>query len=850
MLCRVANPQCPSLLLYLAQQQGTFVASSHFVRGCIDAFGAAKKMNDKSVFSCAIQNVAKDSIQSIANVSPRERIQIVSILRENRIMPDIFLPLVIQEGNDMTLFHILLSEMLKSTCECESKSRRNEESYPPFINYLPDNECWIQNVLRMNENITDSILVRLTNHLLSLTARPRSKISWGEASLSLHTLTLFIITADVRLEMSDILIANTMNSLVEMIPLYSRNRFDDIGDFLLDDTAPLSSTADNFLKISLCTCIILSMAYLSSRTTDSLSFSSCQQLFKRILMQMQSVSKRATIFARNVLNMLTGEQDQEFQYLIRDILSHLNIPWNAEIFRIFCAWSRLLLHPYGETEDPQTSDMSKGRLYDSVECTLAQSILHDPQQCQDIIYGRHVLSSCRISDILAPISGIPLIYPLQLEKQEKALRLNFPCPDMDYAELNGYHSQYLLQVLYCLLFLERQPLSPFTIDPRNISLGNVLFLASKSSRSLVHSETDMSVLLFPLIAKHCPDIAAGWKASQHSFLRTKEAVHGMHIVSATVESSILTSLNGHLIYDENLFFLSRAFCPPSDMDTKVVKTLLESIENKRLFVSYKSLIEDPLQIFKIRLASWQCAGLRNVLVSILQRLFLTNTALSMRRSPSADEVIELLLARDVIAVKCFITVLSHLKKHGYTAPGFSSGPDGSYFTFFTDQDVLYNFVRCLVAQRRGLFTYIGQDSNRTADEIAALVPECTLDFVTLSTQFARSDLRIADKLSLCEMCMRIVTLLFPKDAVDVLIRAVLGFMACLTFHTESGRSILHYNTALRILSSIESLPATTVGVVDIKNEALFFRCVLGKIQGKTQMEASCGSGPKRNVMNL
>ena len=815
-LCRLAIPQCPETLLQFAISRSG--VTTHFIRGCIQAFESVFQdhtHNSSIISSDHIQSVVKDSLRSIANKFPRERIQIISMLRQKQIMPDIFLTLLLQEENDMNLCHILLSEML------QSRSSSRDIIRPCFF---------IDTCLN---DATHSILKRLTNYLFSQTDQSH-KISWGEASLCVHTIALFIDILEIRIDVSDIIVIKAMSSLLDATPRSSENRFDMIWESLLDTTIPSNSAVDNFLQLSFCTCIILAKACFLSSSTDSSSFSSIQILFNLIFVQMLSVSKKAILWAHDLLKMLDGGHLQEFQDLLGITVSYASIHLGADLFNVFCKWSQILLHSIGATKDRETKL--------SIIGTLSHNILNDPQQCHDIFNGVHPLSSSHITDIMAPTTCIPLVTPLQLEKQERVLGLNSPCLDIFQSEMKRYYFQYILQVLYHLLFLEKSPSSPFaTIALRELCLPNILFLVEEAYRLSQTNDVEVLVLLYHLIAKHCPDFVSVWKPSQHSFQRVYETFYEARDSVTALESSILKSLGCQLNFDENLFFIYRAFRP--SLEVKVVKTLLESIENKRLVLTYKSLVEDPLQILKIHLAHWLSSGIRNVLVSILQRLFIAHSALSMKRCPSVEVVNELLFARDAITLKCFITLLTHRNKIENEGMIVNSGTDGEYSHYLSDQDVLSNGNRWLLAQRRGLFTYFCQDF--VPDQVIESAPECALEFITLSTKLTKCEVKVVDRLNLSEISLRVVALVSAPGPKEVLLQSVLGFIASLTFHTESSRASFHYSTALRILSSVECLPSTSVGMVEIINEA---RSIIGKMQGNYPSEATCGPGHRRKVM--
>ena len=816
-LCRAAI--APSLLLRLAANDT--IKSSNLIRGCLDAFETAcvqeRTINNPILLS--IKNIAKDSVQSLASSSAHLSTHVISLLRQYRLMPDVFVQLLNQQTKDISMIHILLSELLRPTSE--STFRRKEvvldecchtshgvKYLQPCIKLQYDG-CWIRNYLHMNKNITRSIAMRFTDHLMFLT-KSGNRFSWGEACLMVHTIAILVVTAgDAQQEAQEALdipshlfASKIMDSLVQLIQMSYKTRFDDVS--FMDDTLPLSSAADNFLKISWCLCIILSMTYLSPCNTDDIFLSSCQRCFSAVLQQ--RVSKKFIIFAMDVLNLLTFQQEEELQHLLRGTLSCQTVNWNAEIFQVICTWPKL--------SSLQNADLTENRLGSGESTTR---VLNDPQQCQDLFYDRHVLSSCRITDIFQKLTGLlPLIMPLQVERTERTLGLNVPCPFIDHDQcenISRYHCQYLLHVLYCLIYLERSPLSPFSIDPRALSLGNTLYLLEELSYTST-IDIELSVFLFSLIAKECPDVFSNWKVSRHGFCRAKESSCWMNVNNTTLELSTLDSLNGHLKCDENIFYISRSLC--CDVDTRVVKILLEFVMQKRLFVSYKSLIEDPLQLLKISLTSWKSPGVRNILISILQRLFIANAVLCMKRCPSTEVVAELLLARDVIAVECFITLIRRLKKSNETQR--INSPVYDYQDVLCDQDIIINSLRWLVAQRRGLSTYFCQVSNGTVDQIAELVPECALDFVILSTQFARPEVRTSDKLKMAETSLKIASLWTHYDA-EGLVRAVLNFISSLPFHTDNVRSTLHHNTLLRILSYIDSLPASIVALEEMKDEA-------------------------------
>jgi hypothetical protein len=647
-----------------------------------------------------IKNIAKDSVKRIACISSQESSQVMSILRQHKIMPDIFLPLLLQENRGIE--HTILSELLQSFYEssvgydqraCDRHGKLLPMNYRGSRVNAWNNGTWIQQHLHQNQNMTQDILMRLSGDLTNLTASGRN-FSRGHACLTVHTMALLLVNSDMHLDQSSLSLVNlTVDALAKATQMYPRISIMENLASSLDGNLPFSSVDDDFLKLSFCLCILLSITLFLSCPTDILLLSPCQTCFESVLQA--HVSTRFAVFTHHVFDALNNQQENDFQLLLTNTVRCPRISFNTEIFSLFCQWSRLMRRLY--VREIVDLPMPEG------ENRRAQNILTDPQQCMDVIMGRHTLSMCNYGEILGTMSGQPSVLPFQVEKLERTLglHLNSTSPQMAthiVKNINIYHCQYLFQVIYSLLFLDKSPSSLFTIDPRMIHLDSALSIAEALFYQRETSDHDLLFLLFTLVAKHCPDCVFSWKFSQYRFRRVHEATSQMNIDCKSLASSIVNFFESKT-FDVNLYILSQIHLP--DIDTKIVETITEFVEKRRIFVSFKSLCEDPLQLFKFPLALWKSPRFRNILLSILQRIFVINDVLCIR-CPSLEVVAELLQVRDIITVKCLLTIYDHLKL---------SRTNDCCLSRVTDQEMLLSSIRWIFAQRRTLVSSFGHVSS-------------------------------------------------------------------------------------------------------------------------------------------
>jgi hypothetical protein len=306
-------------------------------------------------------------------------------------------------------------------------------------------------------------------------------------------------------------------------------------------------------------------------------------------------------------------------------------------------------------------------------------------------------------------AAIPCVLPLQL--QSLSLEIDWRKDGRRLSQL-AIESQYILQLLYCMCFLEEVPTSPFAIDPRDFPLAETLELAKlllKQNRGISKTESE----LHHQIEQVAPEVSSqidlaltgasskGADAESHSSVQSMRRAHCDALSSSIRECKRNSSRDPSGLLAEQSFVLAGQLLTSLELTVTAVQALVCQPNMPLPFLTYSGLCRDPLILLKAPLAVWRCRGLRRIALFSLATLLRANDGIIASASPTEGVSSELVMSRDAIVAKCLIMA----------SLGGEIGKE--HLRPFTDS-ALIAMVREMVARHVGLVAQIVRQEHNDA----------------------------------------------------------------------------------------------------------------------------------------
>ena len=367
------------------------------------------------------------------------------------------------------------------------------------------------------------------------------------------------------------------------------------------------------------------------------------------------------------------------------------------------------------------------------------SFLTDPEACV-------ILDSCSdgptllVAAVEALLKRSPPILPLVMPLSLEVLARKFLESRFDFPQRNRFHSQFCMQLLYALLFLDRLPSSPFVIDPHAYPV-----------REALRYGWDTCTSSFPLVEKlarlHCPEVL-----SQLSYtLPITSNIFFPRDIKPAILNSMSSKTNPLLSsHAESVFLFNKISWPFSDVYREAAVALLSSTKENCAHISYSDLCHDPLVLLQCSSKTWRQSTLRRILLSTLEHLILVNEIMVRRVSVTSEIAEEYLAARNVLIIRCFLILMS-----GSLAEDANERKKDAIFMFCP---MMIAFVRTMVTTQPGLIaTIVKQGANDVViDWIVAFIPESFSDSRLLKQFLESKSLSAVERLKIADFSLRIV----------------------------------------------------------------------------------------------
>jgi hypothetical protein len=339
---------------------------------------------------------------------------------------------------------------------------------------------------------------------------------------------------------------------------------------------------------------------------------------------------------------------------------------------------------------------------------------------------------------------LPLIMPLQIETMLIKRQILF--------NTGKASAQLLLQLLYCFMFSQHQPKSPFRLDPRILPLHWLFELCEKFGMlSLMHESVATKLKYY--IDLCCPDVRSG---HQYRMLKSRERLYSS-LDSSLLENktklaflgcmrTLVTKPHADLceLLVEQAYIEASLHLSESELIPACASAFISSPSAPPIYFTFPMLYRDPLIMLKCPSSIWKRRGTRRIAITILSRLLDIHEVELNNQSTSENVVAELLSSRNAIVLTCLLRMasLSTTTKNGeHQQCGMTLG-----------------LIRKLVAFHPGLIALLIKQrlNESTIDWMIESVPEIAVDLRTLRGLLAdRSSLTAAERLTVADYNIRI-----------------------------------------------------------------------------------------------
>ena len=793
-LCRASIPQSARICQKLAANCP--VSSMSLIRGCINACLMVDSSSDDdddndndndsncgdgtSTSANTIILSARESIESIASLSQREAMNAICMLRQSCVLPDLMFEIMMDHDPDSAI--ALLWQGLRihlkqrhNDAECNNQNQtprssiRIRDTMTSALHQKIQASLFVVLNMRKDTNFASQVGIFVATRLKAISKNKNtSEVVWGQAVMIVQTLGMFVEVIGSCPGSESLSFAQ---SSLESITGLSQKAYelvtgkqissDDDGDKNVDDDDDglhATSPCDEFVKSAVASCITICLhSFLHSKLVENelASFEKCfnpHHIWYISLSAKSFVCRIALLIAQHEIHSLK-------KLLLATLLNNENaIPSscgnNVSKITGFCEWAICLLpssHSTVNWKDIRAMiTMGQSNIVGTVEFeNIMRSCFDDLDKCNAIYEDEGALRLIETSIARlerTPSPRIPLVLPISIQR-----KCSLFSKDINRTDSKEWR-QLVLHLVYAFMFIEKEPFSPFALNPRSLQLSIIIkFICELSPNALTEE-------VLKAIDRSCPElldqsldrlprIQEGMNLQDNNckHLKPKEVANVVRSYSSTKESS--PSFGRRAI--ERLFLSSRALYSSTDVDVEVARELLASVDTSFHYLSYSTLCTDPLVLLKCSLKVWYNEELRRVLLSILNRALVANEILVDAKNSESSTATECLASRDALIVRAFLFLLSSSCSGDETINEMEN--DG----FFCP--IMMSMTRFFVSKHPGLSASIMKQGlpESTLDWFIQNIPEVFFDAQELSTMLESRSLNIVEKLRIADGGLRV-----------------------------------------------------------------------------------------------
>lgn len=695
-LCRSAASQAVVLIGRMAANCPSAVPC--LLRGCIDAIVATTSDGVKA--HPAIANTAKAGVRSLASLSRREAVRARTVLQRSNVMVDVQLELAIE--HDPVAAACLLNKHFSEYAKLNRSTS--------LKHLLDDNPGLLKKCFTC---ILEALCESSTSKRLS-----------GRTILLLRAFSFLVLFGGEWESGFQVFSSDLVENACKELRLLQGEIFKNAT--VEGDAVEPRTEKDTYYRYFMCLCLSMyARVAITNRGEGSVRALTDKCL--AVVFDGRSISLQSDVFASSIAYMLKARNSTGLFNVVVDILANTaGISFHDESiqegFLETCEVSRTLSYldsivENGMADAAAMVDSSSLLQYvQTEECYhradhFIRSILKDPLKCRNVLHSNEMcdLIECAVTAVKTQKgTAIPCVLPLQL--QSLSIKIDWRKDGRRLSQL-AIESQYLLQLLYSLYFLQEVPTSPFAIDPRDFPLAETLELAKlllKQNRgNKIESE------LRHRIEQMAPEVSSqidlalsgasskGTYAESHSSVQAIRRAHCDALSCSIRECKRNSSRDPSGLLAEQSFVLAGQLLTSLELTVTAVQALVGQPNMPLPFLTCSGLCRDPLILLKAPLAVWRCRGLRRIALFSLATLLRANDGIIASASPTEEVSSELLTSRDAIVVKCLIMA----------SLGGDIGKDN--LRSFTDSAFIA-MVREMVAKHVGLVAQVVRQEHNDA----------------------------------------------------------------------------------------------------------------------------------------
>mmetsp|Transcript_14350 Transcript_14350/g.21382 ORF Transcript_14350/g.21382 Transcript_14350/m.21382 type:complete len:1242 (-) Transcript_14350:68-3793(-) len=855
-LCRTNIPQCANIIKQLAMNSAGR-GPSPLLRGCMNAYGLVA--NDSSIHDVGrleIISTIRTSITAIATLSKKEAMNAISVLNQSRVMPELTYLMMI-EHDEMSALATLLHD-LRRCCYSDKvtdqrhfrdRSRVRKRCCIQEINHIASDQNLLMEAIKANQNVTIVAREFLVTKLIEV-AETKEHIAWGKVAMIVRGLGMFVQIFGIGEASGTDFVKNSMIALLQLSKLATIDMAHRENGIIKRDESCVrpSCLCDDFAEASVCSACIICTKFLpllhGHDNEDDLEASlSCKKLINSSLTS--HISLRSNKFHSKLLSLILKGEEMEMSSFVSSCLFGVEeLPKSASPdhgnFSEFCEWAKDFVQP--EIRDKKAShivnimEVINGNKEDYESDSLIKRVFLEEHICNKIHGIDAILFTEQAISRLIRKDAQPLPHVLPITMEMNLMKcLN---------EINsGIDHMTVIQLLYCFMLIEKNPDSPFVINPKTLPIVEIV--------RIIHKKLDVvNSRLLQLIERCCPEMrhySSDELALQHTSLIP---IPSCLYTPKDAGQAIWRRANENFSPDggvEQLFLASRVEYCSAEVDLEVVRAF-----SGCHFITYNNFCKDPLILLQCPLEVWLADDIRKIILSVFGRALAVNEVYVKETSATSMIASQFMISRDSLIVRCCVSLLSEVeslehkdcdsnKTHGaLVCPGLTS------------------MVQRMIASRLGLTAMLIRQglSEKALEWLIQHCPETFLDADELSNILESRALAPQERLQIADGSLRIAIvhgsrneiesqrLVYNALSVSVssfsLVVGPCGVPLVLTYD-DRGRDItlMCRNVLFRILTLLEK----NGGMSDIlKDEATL---ALSRMARLCKSDGLAGTAPKR-----
>ena len=790
-LCRASVPQSARICQKLAANCPA--SSMSLIRGCINACLMVDSSSDDddhndidndsncgdgtSTSANTIILSARESIQSIASLSQREAMNAICMLRQSCVLPDLMFEIMMDHDSDCAIallwqgLRIHLEQRHNDECNNQNQTPRSSirirDTMTSALNQKIQASLFVVLNMRKDTNFASQVGIFVATRLKTISKNKNtSEVVWGQAVMIVQTLGMFVEAVGFCPGPESLSFAkSSLESITglsqkayELVTEKQISSDDDADKNIDDDGLHATSPCDEFVKSAVASCITICLhSFLHSKLVenDLASFEKCfnpHHIWYISLSTKSFVCRIALLIAQHEIHSLK-------KLLLATLLNNENaIPSscgnNVSKMTGFCEWAICLLpssHSSVNWKDIRAMiTMGQSNIVGTVEFeNMMRSSFDDLDKCNAIYEDEGALRLIETSIARlerTPSPRIPLVLPISIQRKCSLFSKNINRTD------SKEWRQLVLHLVYAFMFIEKEPFSPFALNPRSLQLSIIIKFICELSPNVLTEEVLRAIdrscpELLDQSLDRLPRIQEGTNLQDNNckHFQPNDVANVVRSYSSTKESS--PSFGRRAI--ERLFLSSRALYSSTDVDVEVARELLASVDTSFHYLSYSTLCTDPLVLLKCSLKVWYNEELRRLLLSILNRALVANEILVDAKNSESSTATECLASRDALIVRAFLFLLSSSCSGDETINEMEN--DG----FFCP--IMMSMTRFFVSKHPGLSASIIKQGlpESTLDWFIQNIPEVFFDAQELSTMLESRSLNIVEKLRIADGGLRV-----------------------------------------------------------------------------------------------